>query len=837
MFRWFLKGNKKATRISPAPEPPQSAGATVENAVPDLAQRIGAALQRHQAGHLSEAEAAYREVLAADAGNFDALHLLGLIAYQGGKHEEAAELISRALSRNPSYAPAQNNLGTVFRAQGKLKEALACFTNALTLKPDYVDAHINLGALFRAQGRLDEAVACYEKVLSLTPDSPSANFNLGSLLEDQGRRSEAAACYTRALALKPDFFEAQFNLGNALKDLGGLEDAIACYRKAVALKPDSAGAYTNLGNALRDQGKPDEAGVCYEKALACNPEFPEAHFNLGHASKDRGKLDEAVACYRKALALNPDFPEAHVSLGQAFNDQGQIDEAIASYRKALALNPEFPEAHFSLGQAFNRQGQMDEAIACYRKTLSLKPEHAEARWGLAMSQIPAVYEADADPARFRTAFFQELDELDRWFDSAHITEGVKAVGILQPFLLAYQEENNREMLRRYGSICNRIMSDWFDRQGLSCPRQRDHNGITRIGIISQHFLDHSVWSAIIKGWFQQFDRKRFSLHAFYLGTRQDPETLFARASASHFDQGRRELRQWVEAIISQQLDVMIYPEIGMDPMTMKLASLRLAPVQVVTWGHPETSGLKTIDYYLSAENLEPPDAQENYTERLVALPHLGCFYKPVPVASANPDLRGLGIDPASPLLLCPGVPFKYAPQHDWILTEIARRLGRCRFLFFTHQLGKLSEKLRRRLELGFARRELDFDDFVTFIPWQDRPGFYGLLKRADVFLDTIGFSGFNTAMQAAECGVPIVTREGRFMRGRLASGILKRMGLSELVAESEEDYVALAVRLAQDAGYRRHIRERIETSRHLLFEDIASIRALEDFLTKVAIRS
>jgi protein O-GlcNAc transferase len=264
--------------------------------------------------------------------------------------------------------------------------------------------------------------------------------------------------------------------------------------------------------------------------------------------------------------------------------------------------------------------------------------------------------------------------------------------------------------------------------------------------------------------------------------------------------------------------------------------LRLAPVQVATWGHPETTGLDTIDYYLSAEDLEPANAQENYTERLITLPHLGCCFQAPHVDHVDPDFASLGIAQSYPLLLCPGAPFKYAPQHDWVLTEIARRLGRCRFLFFTHRIRNMSEKLRRRLEVIFARSGLDFNDFVIFIPWQSQPEFYGLLKRADVFLDTIGFSGFNTAMQAVECGLPIVTREGSFMRGRLASGILKRIGLLELVAQTEEDYIALVIRLANDADYRSHIRERIEMSRQILFEDIAPIRAMEDFLVKVTTR-
>jgi predicted O-linked N-acetylglucosamine transferase (SPINDLY family) len=292
------------------------------------------------------------------------------------------------------------------------------------------------------------------------------------------------------------------------------------------------------------------------------------------------------------------------------------------------------------------------------------------------------------------------------------------------------------------------------------------------------------------------------------------------------------MRQWVEVVRDAQPDVLIYPEIGMSPMAVRLASLRLAPVQAACWGHPETTGLPTIDYYLSAHDLEPEGAQANYSERLVALPHLGCCVERATVEATVPDLGAWGIDGRHPLLLCPGTPFKYAPQHDWIFPDIAGRLGRCRFVFFAHRLAGLSGMLRRRLETAFARSGLAFEDFVSFVPWQDRAGFYGLMQRADVYLDTIGFSGFNTALQAVECGLPVVAREGRFLRGRLASGILKRMGLADLVAQSEQDYVATAVRLAQDSEHRQRVRQRFADSREVLFEDVEPIRALEAFLVK-----
>jgi protein O-GlcNAc transferase len=295
-------------------------------------------------------------------------------------------------------------------------------------------------------------------------------LNLGNLRDAQGNGAVAVDCYTRALALKPDFFEAQFNLGNVLKDQGRLADATACYRKALALRPDSTIAYANLANALKEQGELDEAVVCYEKVLKLNPDFPAAHFNLGQIFGARGELDGAVNCYRKALVLKPEFPEAQLSLGNMFAKSDKVGDAIDCYQTALSLKPDYPEAHFCLGQAFNAEGELGQAVDCYQKAISFKPDYAEARWALAMSQIPPVYEANADAVRLRTAFSSELGELERWFDPTRAKEGFRAVGVLQPFLLAYQEENNRALLRRYGNLCARMMAAWFDQQTFLIQR-------------------------------------------------------------------------------------------------------------------------------------------------------------------------------------------------------------------------------------------------------------------------------------------------------------------------------------------------------------------------------
>lgn len=765
-------------------------------------QAIQVGLEHQQAGRLPEAEATYREVLESDPDHPGALYLLGLIALNTGRSSLAVDLIEHALA----------------------------------IEPDFADAHFNLGIAYQMQGKLDKAVSCFNMAVQIKPDYVAAHFALGLMLQQLGRLADATVSYRQALAFKPDYAEAHCNLGVVLQALGKLDEAAASYRRAIGLKPDFAAAHCNLGNVLQDRGQLEDALDCYRQALALQPELAEAHCALANVYQKQDRAEEALASYRRALEIRPDYARALANMGNALQEQFRFAEAVASYRRALAIKADMAEAHLGLGHALKEQGEQNAAAASYRLALECRPAYVEARWALAFTPLPSVHSADDEPRDFRAAFSRQLEELDNYFGPTLIDEGYKAVGGQQPFYLAYQEDDNRELLSRYGALCHRLMLHWQQAHGYH-PRRPVAPSRIRIGIVSKHFQDHSVWNALVKGWVQHLDREMFELHLFSLGARHDAETAFAKSLATTFVAGAHSLSYWVEAIIGREVGILVYPEIGMDEMTVKLASLRLAPVQVATWGHPETTGLPTIDYYISADGLEPASAEKHYSERLVRMPHLGCCYHPIPVTPAAPDLAGMGIDEGVPLLLAPGVPYKYAPRHDPVLVEIARRLGQCQLVFFTFDRRReLSHKFQVRLERAFAQAGLDFRDYGVFVPWMDRPSFHGLMRRADVFLDTIGFSGFNTAMQAVECGLPIVAYEGRFMRGRLASGILHRIGLSELVATRTEDYISLVVKLAHDRKYRQRIVKRMAESQNLLFDDLDPIRALEDFFLGAAVR-
>jgi predicted O-linked N-acetylglucosamine transferase (SPINDLY family) len=762
---------------------------------------------------------------AAEAA--DRLIALGVQAEKEGNLHEACLRYREATATAPGYTVAHLNLGIGLEASGDPAAAAQAYEAALAIDPSDAYVNFNLGKLLHAQGALPRAAQLLEEALRRKPDFPEALVVQSSVNEARGDLEAALASLEAALRLRPAYGGARRNLGLLLARLGRWPDAEHTLRQAAA---DDADAHYWRGNALVNLERPEEAAACFREALRIRPDFAEPHCYLGSILIDQGRHAEAIGHLTRAITLKPDLADAHVGFGNARVAGRQLEDAALCYRRALELDPRLLQAYVNLGNVLTDLGRPDEALCAFGAALALDPECAEARWSRTISMIPALRESPDELQRSRAAFAAALAELDRWFDARRAERGYRVVGVQQPFWLAYQEENNAELLRSYGQLSARLMQPWQHRRNLSPAAERSAGRI-RVGVVSQYFRHHSVWNAIIKGWFQQLDPGRFELSAFCLSTEQDAETAYARSRAARFEHGARPLEQWAGSILAARPDVLIYPEIGMDPMSVKLASLRLAPLQAASWGHPETTGLPTIDCYLSAQGMEPDDAQANYTEELVALPHLGCY---VQRSAEQPPaaLDDLGIDLPSPLLLCPGTPFKYTPEHDRVFPRIARELGPCRFVFFTYWTQALSCKLRQRLERAFESEGLEFGRYVTFLPWLTRTAFAGLMQRADVFLDTIGFSGFNTALQAIQCGLPVVTLQGRFLRGRLATGILRRMGLDELVAQDEDAYVALAARLGRDAAYRAQVRRRIEARRHVLYEDVAPIRALEEFLAR-----
>jgi len=335
------------------------------------------ALAHHQAGHLAEAEALYRRILAAFPQQPDALHFLGLLAHQRGQHEAAVALMDQALRAAPRQAACYSNRGNALLALGRVDEAIASFRQALSLDRNLADAHLNLGNALDRQDQPDEALASYRRALRLRPQSAETHYNVGRLHERQGKPADAIRSYQRAVAARPDYAAAHFNLGNVLQATGQVDEAVASYQRAIALQPDHAEALNNLGAQFESRGDTGEAIACYRRALAIQPGFPEAHNNLGNVLLAEGRVDEALASYQAAVARRPDYAEAHNNLGNALQAAGRLDDALGSHDRALALKPDFAAARWNKAFALLLKGDYAAGWPLFEARWALPGNHPD----------------------------------------------------------------------------------------------------------------------------------------------------------------------------------------------------------------------------------------------------------------------------------------------------------------------------------------------------------------------------------------------------------------------------------------------------------------------------
>jgi protein O-GlcNAc transferase len=755
---------------------------------------------------------------------------------KAGRYADAERCYRLVEDSDGAYPTALVNLGFVLREQGRTSEAREVLDRAVSIATDDADAYYLLASILESTGPSDAEISYLQKAIELRPDFDFARRQLIIAYFKSSRHSEATALCEESLAMSPDSAELHFYRSNLYVHTNEKEQAIAGCKRALALNPGLLAAQQSLSRLLFDTEQFEEAETSYRREIKLTPDHFGAYHQLGMVLHRTERYAEAIEQFKQAISLKPDSAASHWNLGNSysyFSDAAEENLILAheSFEKAAAIAPEISEFAYSLGLSYWRRAEFDRALAGFNRAIDLDSGNVQARWARVMLWAP-VFSGSNDGSLERSGLGAELSRFEDWWIE-NKCDGPRFVGELQPFFLAYQEEDNLALLTQHGKICAMSMQRWLD--GEKSPAfVRPAASRIRLGIVSADIRLHSVWMALIKGWLQSFDTDRFELVIFSLADRVDQETAWARSKSDVLIGGPKTLSQWVAAIREQNCEILLYPAVGMHPLALKLACLRLAPVQMNSWGHPDTSGLPTLDYYVSADCFEPANAQAYYSEKLICLPHLGSRIQPMALQSVDLDFAALNIDLGRPILVCPGSPFKYQPTHDHVLVEIARRLPHAQFIFFRPVESAIVNVLQGRITKEFEKAGLDVMDHVRFIRWLNMNEFHILMKHGTVMLDTIGFSGYNTALQGVECGLPVVTREGQFLRGRLASGILRRMDLQELIVENAEDYVNLVVRLVTDKDYRTHIRKELEQRRSVLFDDESAMGPFQDFLESAA---
>jgi len=351
-------------------------------------QALTQAFVAYEDGDLPAAEKSCQTILAVEADCFDALNLLGIIAAQTQRPQQALGLLERAVALNPADAGCHSNMGSLLFGLGRFADALACYSRALRLVPGFAGFHFNHGNALRELRRFDEALASYERAVQLEPTYAEAHVNRGIALRELNRLEDALDSFERAANSRPDYPEAAYNRGVTLTDLKRFDAALDSFDFALRLRPDYAEAHNNRGaRLLHDLKRYAEALACFDWALHLKPHYAEAHNNHGIALKEMGRLDDALLSFGQALHLRPDYADAHTNRGATFHDLRRFDLALDCYEQALQNEPNSADTHVARGATLHCLNRLVEALHCYERATQIQPNNADAHWNLSLCRL------------------------------------------------------------------------------------------------------------------------------------------------------------------------------------------------------------------------------------------------------------------------------------------------------------------------------------------------------------------------------------------------------------------------------------------------------------------
>ena len=642
---------------------------------------------------------------------------------------------------------------------------------------------------------------------------------------------------------------ADLGVATELQRAGKLDEAAARFR-ALLEEQGSVAALQGLGEVALQRGDHAAAIRLLDSVQRIAPSSRTSH-NLAWALDGAGRRDDALGLMRQTVADHPDYALGYRSLARMLTERGAALDAagtlIVLIRRALAArNPAAAEAAVAhllsidadhprlieIANLLRIHNRGDLALPVIEAILRHHPGDPGALLVRAMARLPVVY-ADTDAIlASRRAYAADLAAFANAVAQATpaaLAAAFEQVGQAKPFYLSYQGENDRDVQTQYGDAVARIVQSALPAPPAPAPAPKPGEKL-RVGFASNYFFLHSV-AKLFGGWIEQLDRSRLEVFVYNLFPgEQDDSARRIAASGVQLRHRAGDTKAWAEAIAADRLHALIYPEIGMETHALRLACLRLARVQCMSWGHPVTSGLPTIDYFLSSALMEPPGGDAHYREKLVRLPNLSICYAPMPDAAGTLTRAALGLRGDAAVYLCCQALYKYLPAHDGVLPAIASRVPASQFLFIADGNPATTATVRERLARAFAAAGLDAARHLVFTQPVAPDDFPALLRAGDIYLDSIGWSGGNTTLEAATCGRPIVTLAGALMRGRHSAAILRQMGLDQYIAADHKAYVELAVRLGTGSVARQQAARQVAANRAKLFGDLTPVRALEQFL-------
>jgi len=791
-------------------------------------------------------------------------------------YENAIALLEKCIEENPDELTYYWYLGLAYLIQENEEEAQSIWLSIFlqgnleevqqwTIKlTEFLETNVEENI---AEGKLGNAKIIYEYIFTINPDyeNPKLLNNLIELLSDladnlskNNHQEMAIEVYNQILNLNSNHAMSWYCMALNYYYLRCYLEAKKAIQKAIKLDNLSIEKRHHLNLILKEiKNYPSTIEEC-KQLIKKEPTSIDTHYYLGNIYFQQGQMEDAIKIYKIAINLLPissrvpifyKLATAYKSIesqslaalyfGHFAYSKRQNQAAISYFEKFLStqIGEVDVDTYMSIVHCYILIDQPVSAITLTEKALNLFPSSLLLK-RLNQVILPIIYKNTQEIEFYRLRFCQLLNQLieDTKLNTLEQKQdAINSVQVATNFYLGYQGENDLEIQKRCGNYVYRITNSTYPQYCQPLPlsqsvRQRK----IRIGYISSHFQG---LGELYLGWIKYCDRNNFENYIYDISGYNEnikKESLNLTEKFKEYGDHIQFISGSIDNICAvlktDNLDILIFTEIGLDPSISLLSCLRFAPIQCTTWGQPITSGSPTIDYFLSSNLMEAENGEEHYSEKLVRLPNLGFSIESSIVPILNKKRSDFEIRDNSIVYLCCQAMFKYLPQHDYIFPFIAQHNKLAQFVFIDSYLGPvITNSFKKRIDQTFSELGLRCEDYCVFLRQMKLDDYLKLNQLADIFLDSFSWSGGLTTKDAIACSLPIVTCPGKIMRSRQSYGMLKMIGVTETIAKTETEYIEIAVRLGLDHEWRQAVREKMTANKHRLFNDRECIKGLETF--------
>jgi predicted O-linked N-acetylglucosamine transferase (SPINDLY family) len=742
-----------------------------------------------------------------------------LALYQAGYFPEAATTYQQILEIEPTDAEAWWGLGKIYCCQADWQQALTALNQALNLNPNHTMIYVDLGWAWQQLGDFSQGILAYQTAIALNPDHSQVYCQLGDLYLELGDYQSAEQYYRQGILIDPNDISNYLGLGNLLIAQNEVAAALTLYQTALEGQPHHPDLLYQYGLAIAANSTSDLLSLSV---------MGKAAFYFGSAAYYQQDYQTAIDYYQTVLNSTNKTVEVYLNLADCYQQLDQFSEVIDLYQTALEDYPDSVDLYLGFILLLQNIGKTEAAIQIAEQGLQRLSNPI--RLKLAHQRLlPILYHTETEIKYYRQRFQNLLENLIQncpLETTEQQQQALQAIADNTNFYLQYQGYNDLTLQQQYGEFVSKVMAANYPEYTQKITRRKTDK--IKIGYISAFLQWHTV-GIVFLGWIKQHNSDLFEIYCYHLGQDTDEITDLFHYYSNQFYHNPNDLESTLQQIIADKIDILVFLDIGMSPQTTQLAGLRLAPIQCAAWGHPVTTGLPTIDYFISAEYLEPIDSKDHYTEQLTTLPNLGIFYQKPTLPILLKNRSEFGLQENSIIYLSSQSLFKYLPQYDQIFGAIAQQVENAKFIFLSHWNSEITQQFKHRLNRAFSQLELDFKNHCVILPRLSKPDYLQLHLLADIALDTFQFTGFLTSLDAIACNLPIVTHEGEFMRSRQTAGILKRINVTATIAKNPSEYIKIAVKLGLDSNLRKSISDKIKTHQSILYQDNQCIQSLEQF--------